>query len=49
MTHTVEIILTVKGSADQQNVNAKTETLLSLDTTTDFLKYTLLSLKDRRR
>ncbi len=39
MTHTVEIILTVKGLAEQQCFDA----MFSLDMTTDFLKYTLLT------
>ncbi len=53
MTHAVEIILTLsatfKGSADPQSDDAQTDILFSLDMTTYFLKYPLLSLKDRRR
>ncbi len=53
MTSAVEIILTLsttfKGSVYQQSVDAKTEISLSLDMTTCFLKYQLLSLKDRCR
>ncbi len=51
MTHAVEIILTLsanlKGSADQQSIDAQTEISLSLDMTTCLLKYPLFSLKDR--
>ncbi len=53
MKHAIEIILslsaTFKALADQQSIDAKTEISLSLDMTTYFFKYTLLSLKDRRR
>ncbi len=52
MTHAVEIILTLsatfKGRAPQSD-DAQTDISLSLDMTTYFLKYPLLSLKDRRR
>ncbi len=53
MKHAIEIIFTLsttlKGSADQQGVDAKTEISLSMDMTTCFHKYTWLHLKDRRR
>ncbi len=53
MTRVIEIIFTLsatlKGSADQQSIDAQTEISLSLDMTTCFLKYPLFSLKDRRR